>query len=438
MLLTKIIMIVLLLAFTAFFVITEFAIIKVRPSRLDQLIAEGNKNALAAKKVTSSLDEYLSACQLGITITSLGLGWLGESTIERILEPVLHYLPIPESAMLLISFALALAIMTYLHVVIGELTPKTFAIYKAEAVTLAVARPITIFYRVTYPFIKILNGSARVISRLFGLKADSEHNAALSEEELRIILTESYEKGAINQSEYKYVDRIFDFDNRLAKEIMVPRTEICTIQANASWEEILSIVQRERYTRYPVVDGDKDSIIGVVHLKDLIAIAIRSDRSNVAIHDILHPIISVIEMIPIHDLLLKMQKEQSHMALLFDEYGGTSGIVTAEDIIEEIVGEIRDEFDADEIPDIRKIGDYHYIIDSKVLLDAVNDLLNIHLQDDGIDTIGGWVLTKKYDVRTGDHVTDSGFTFTVKQMDGHHISYLEVKRSSESNPDGRK
>ena len=425
-------MIALLLAFTAFFVITEFAIIKVRPSRLDQLIAEGNKNALAAKKVTSSLDEYLSACQLGITITSLGLGWLGESTIERILEPVLHYLPIPDSAILLISFALALAIMTYLHVVIGELTPKTFAIYKAEAVTLAVARPITIFYRITYPFIKILNGSAQVIARLFGLKAGSEHNAALSEEELRIILTESYEKGAINQSEYKYVDRIFDFDNRLAKEIMVPRTEICTIQASASWDEILNLVQKERYTRYPVVDGDKDSIIGVVHLKDLIAIAIRPDRSKVTVIDILHPIISVIEMIPIHDLLLKMQKEQAHMALLFDEYGGTSGIVTAEDIIEEIVGEIRDEFDSDEIPDIRKIGDYHYIVDSKVLLDTVNDLLNTHLEEEGIDTIGGWILAKKYDVQTGDNISDSGFTFTVKEMEGHHISYLEIKRGSEN------
>ena len=425
-------MIALLLAFTAFFVITEFAIIKVRPSRLDQLIAEGNKNALAAKKVTSSLDEYLSACQLGITITSLGLGWLGESTIERILEPVLHYLPIPDSAILLISFALALAIMTYLHVVIGELTPKTFAIYKAEAVTLAVARPITIFYRITYPFIKILNGSAQVIARLFGLKAGSEHNAALSEEELRIILTESYEKGAINQSEYKYVDRIFDFDNRLAKEIMVPRTEICTIQASASWDEILNLVQKERYTRYPVVDGDKDSIIGVVHLKDLIAIAIRPDRSKVTVIDILHPIISVIEMIPIHDLLLKMQKEQAHMALLFDEYGGTSGIVTAEDIIEEIVGEIRDEFDSDEIPDIRKIGDYHYIVDSKVLLDTVNDLLNTHLEEEGIDTIGGWILAKKYDVQTGDNISDSGFTFTVKEMEGHHISYLEIKLESEN------
>lgn len=425
-------MIALLLAFTAFFVITEFAIIKVRPSRLDQLIAEGNKNALAAKKVTSSLDEYLSACQLGITITSLGLGWLGESTIERILEPVLHYLPIPDSAILLISFALALAIMTYLHVVIGELTPKTFAIYKAEAVTLAVARPITIFYRITYPFIKILNGSAQVIARLFGLKAGSEHNAALSEEELRIILTESYEKGAINQSEYKYVDRIFDFDNRLAKEIMVPRTEICTIQASASWDEILNLVQKERYTRYPVVDGDKDSIIGVVHLKDLIAIAIRPDRSKVTVIDILHPIISVIEMIPIHDLLLKMQKEQTHMALLFDEYGGTSGIVTAEDIIEEIVGEIRDEFDSDEIPDIRKIGDYHYIVDSKVLLDTVNDLLNTHLEEEGIDTIGGWILAKKYDVQTGDNISDSGFTFTVKEMEGHHISYLEIKLESEN------
>ncbi|MGN1401395.1 MAG: hemolysin family protein [Bacillus sp. (in: firmicutes)] len=424
---TNLILVALLIGLTSFFVITEFSIIKVRSSRIDQLIAEGNPRAVSAKKVISALDEYLSACQLGITITSLGLGWLGEPTIERLLAPVLDRLNIPESVTLFISFVLALSIMTYLHVVIGELAPKTLAIHKAEAISLAVAKPIIIFYKIMYPFIFVLNRSAQLITRLFGLQPASEHEVALSEEELRIVLSESYEKGTINQSEYKYVDRIFEFDNRIAKEIMKPRTEIVAISTGDSWEEILNVVRKERFTRYPVVEGDKDSIIGVVHLKDLITVAMQQDRSQISLHEIMHPIIAVIELIPIHDLLLKMQKEQSHMALLFDEYGGTSGIVTVEDILEEIVGEIRDEFDSDEIPEVRKISEDHYIVDAKLLLSEVNHLLHIDIGEEGIDSIGGWLLTKKYDLHIGDVIEEAGYHFSVTDMDDHHISYVEIK-----------
>lgn len=419
---------VLLLICTSFFVVTEFAIIKVRSTRIDQLIAEGNSKAIAAKKVISSLDEYLSATQLGITITSLGLGWLGEPTIQDMLAPLLKEFSIPASASHAISFIIALSIMTFLHVVLGELTPKTFAIHKAEAITLMVAKPIIIFYKVMYPFIKILNNSANFIAGLFGLKPASEGEMAHSEEELRIILTESYEKGQINQSEYKYVDNIFEFDNRIAKEIMVPRTEIVSISIDDSWSNIFAKLQHERFTRYPVIDGDKDSVVGVVHLKDLISVAMNTNHSSHALQDYIHPIISVIETIPIKDLLIKMQKERNHMALLFDEYGGTSGIVTAEDIIEEIVGEIQDEFDTDEIPEIQKINENHYIVDSKLLLSELNDLLLTDLNEDGIDTIGGWLLTKRYDIHLGDSVEEEGYLFTVKQIDGHHIQYIEIKK----------
>ncbi|WP_042349700.1 hemolysin family protein [Bacillus massiliigorillae] len=433
MIIVNIALVAFLIICTSFFVITEFAIIKVRPTRIDQLIAEGNKKAISAKKVISSLDEYLSATQLGITIASLGLGWLGDPTIQALLAPLLNKLNIPESATHAISFVIALSLMTFLSVVLGELTPKTFAIHKAEAVTLRIAKPIIIFHKVMYPFIKILNSSANLIARSFGLKPASEGEMAHSEEELRIILTESYEKGQINQSEYKYVDRIFDFDNRIAKEIMVPRTEIISISIDDSWDDIFSKLQHERYTRYPVIDGDKDSIVGVVHLKDLISVAMESDRSSIQLDDYIHPIISVIETIPINDLLIKMQKERNHMALLFDEYGGTAGIVTAEDIIEEIVGEIRDEFDIDEIPEIRKIAENHYIVDSKLLLEELNTVLSTDLEEEGIDTIGGWLLTKEYDLHLGDSIEDSGYIFTVNQMDGHHIQYIEIKKDITNN-----
>ena len=199
-----------LIAFTAFFVASEFAIVKVRTTRIDQLIAEGNKNALNAKKLVSNLDEYLSACQLGITITALGLGWLGEPTIEAILHPVFEFFVLPESITSVLSFIIAFSLVTFIHVVVGELTPKTFAIQKAEEIALAVAKPLIIFDHVMYPVIRGMNGSARFLAvRVFGLKSVSESEVAHSEEELRMILSESFKGGEINQAEYKYVNKIF-------------------------------------------------------------------------------------------------------------------------------------------------------------------------------------------------------------------------------------
>ena len=205
-------LVILLIAVTAFFVASEFAIVKVRSSRIDQLVSEGNQTAIAAKKVISHLDEYLSACQLGITITALGLGWLGEPTIETLLHPVFERIDLSPSITSVISFGLAFSVITFLHVVIGELSPKTFAIQKAEKVTLLFARPLIWFYRIAYPFIWTLNSSARVFTGLFGLKPASEHEIAHSEEELRIILSDSYKSGEINSSEFKFVNKIFEFD----------------------------------------------------------------------------------------------------------------------------------------------------------------------------------------------------------------------------------
>ncbi|MFS0783010.1 hemolysin family protein [Bacillus sp. 1P06AnD] len=427
MVIVNVILVAVLIIATAFFVITEFSIVKVRSTRIDQLVAEGNPRAKTVKKIISSLDEYLSATQLGITITALGLGWLGEPTIQRILAPLLKQFDIPATVSHAISFIVAFSVMTFLNVVLGELAPKTFAIHKAEAVAMIVAKPIYIFYKATYPIIKVLNGSANFIVGLFGLKAASENEIAHTEEELRMILSDSYKSGEINQSEYRYVNRIFEFDNRLAKEIMVPRTEMVSVSKDATWEDILELAANERYTRYPVIDGDKDSTIGIIHLKELLYVALSKDRSVLQLSDYIHPILSVIETIPIHDLLLKMQKERIHMALLFDEYGGTSGIVTAEDILEEIVGEIQDEFDVDERPHIQRISPDHLIVDSKVLLEELNTLLKIDLYEEGIDTIGGWLLTQKYDLETGDSVERGKFVFTVKQMDGHHLELIDIK-----------
>lgn len=422
-------MVAILIAFTGFFVAAEFAIVKVRSSRIDQLVAEGKRGALAAKKVTTNLDEYLSACQLGITVTAMGLGWLGEPTIEKLLHPLFEKWNLNPSISSVLTFGLAFMLMTYLHVVVGELAPKTMAIQKAEKVTLLFAAPLMMFYKVMYPFIWVLNGSARVITGLFGLKPASEHEVAHTEEELRLILSDSYESGEINQAEYKYVNNIFEFDNRIAKEIMVPRTEIVGFYLEDSVEEHMKVIQNERYTRYPIFGEDKDDIIGMVNVKDFFIRYMTEDQKDLSsIRSYMRPIIEVMETTPIHDLLLQMQKKRIPMAVLYDEYGGTAGIVTFEDILEEIVGEIRDEYDEDEAPPIQHVNEQHIIVDGKVLISEVKDLFGLHIEEDDVDTIGGWIMMQNHEIEEGQHVEAEGYEFKVLEKDAYQIKRVEIRK----------
>jgi CBS domain containing-hemolysin-like protein len=428
----NIFIVVVLIAFTAFFVASEFAIVKIRSTRIDQLIAEGNKNAVVAKKIISNLDEYLSACQLGITITGLGLGWVGESTVEALLHPVFEKINISPYIVKLLSFGIAFAAITFLHVVVGELAPKTLAIQKAEAITLLTARPLALFYKIMFPFIWALNGSSRIIIRLFGLKPASEHELAHSEEELRLILSESYKSGEINQSEYKYVNNIFTFDDRIAKEIMVPRTEIVALDKNKTIKENLEIIKEEKFTRYPVIDGDKDNVIGLINIKEVFTELATNGNLDTekSIEEFVRPIIKVIESIPIHDLLVKMQKERIHMAILYDEYGGTSGLVTVEDILEEIVGEIQDEFDDDEKPIIQQINQDRTLVDGRILISEINDLLGLNIEEEDVDTLGGWMLTKRYDIQQGESIEYGPYIFLVAEMVENHIKKIEIIKSN--------
>lgn len=427
----NLVFIVILIALTAFFVISEFAIVKVRSSRIHQLLEEGHSKAPAAKLVISSLDEYLSACQLGITITALALGWIGEPAMAGILRPLMDFLGVPSSLSHVIIVGAAFFIITFLHVVVGELAPKTLAIQKAEELTLLLARPLIIFYKAMYPFIWTLNGTARLITGLFGIKPVSESDAAHTEEELRLILSESLKSGEINPSEFKYVNKIFEFDDRIAKEIMVPRTEMVTLSKEMTIQEFIDVVREERFTRYPIIDGDKDHVIGLVNFKEVLTDYVRQKEIGpVLLEQYVRPVIRVIDSVPIHELLLKLQKERIHMAVLMDEYGGTSGLVTIEDILEEIVGEIQDEFDTDEVPLIQKISDTHYIIDGKVLIDEVNTLLHLSMEDEDIDTIGGWILTENYEASQGDIIDYHDYLFTVKAMEDHQIKYVEVRKKS--------
>lgn len=424
MALINLLMVAILILLTAFFVITEFSIVKVRVTRIDNLIDEGNKNALYVKKLIDNLDTYLSACQLGITVTALGIGWLGEPAVASLLNPLLTSLEINAALSHAISVGVAFFIITFLHVVIGELAPKTIAIQNAEKVALLLSRPLIFFHKIMFPFIWLLNGSARLLTRLFGYKSMQENEQAHTEEELRLILSESFESGEINQSEMVYVNNIFEFDDRLAKEIMVPRTEMVCFFKEDSFEENIEVINEGQFTRYPVAREDKDHIVGLVNLKEIFTGHINKDKQ--AIEKYIRPVLHVSQITPIKQVLVKMQKERIHMAIVIDEYGGTAGLVTVEDILEEIVGEIRDEFDSNEKPMFEEINGDEIIVAGKVLLDEINEFLGIELEDDEVDTVGGWIITHNVDAKQGTVVKKQGYQFIVEEIDGYQIKKVRI------------
>jgi CBS domain containing-hemolysin-like protein len=400
-------------------------------SRIDQLIEEGNKRAVAAKKVVSDLDYYLSACQLGITVTALGLGTLGEPTVEKLLHPVFDYLGIPAAMSTVASYALALMIMTLLHVVLGELAPKTLAIQYAERLTLMLAPSLVAFGKIFFPLIWFMNGTSRALLRLFGVKPAS-HEQAHSEEELQIIMTQSFQSGEINQTELTYMQNIFAFDERVAKDIMIPRTQMVVLDSVMEKEEILQIIDEHHYTRYPITEnGDKDKIIGVVNTKEMVTEYALGKVTTLEEH--IHKIPFILETARLQDVLLKMKKDQIHIVIVIDEFGGTSGIISIEDILEEIVGEIRDEFDDDEIPDIIENGKDEYLINGRVQLDELEDRFNIKFENTyNVDTIGGWIQVEMLQADGKQEPINQGNQqWKIVQSDNHQILQVSLKLQSE-------
>ncbi len=417
-------LLVILIALTAFFVGSEFAVVKIRMSRLDQLIAEGNKKAVMAKKVASDLDYYLSACQLGITVTALGLGALGKPTVERLMYPIFEFFAVSDALASAASYAIAFLLVTYLHVVVGEMAPKTLAIQFAEKMSLLLAPPLYWFGQIMKPFIWALNGAARVLLRLFGVQP-AGHEQAYSEEELKIVMAQSYEGGAINETELSYMENVFSFDERVAKDIMVPRTELVTLDKDMPLKEIIEILDENNYTRYPVTeDGDKDRVLGFVSAKKMLPHIVAG--RDWQLEEFILELPTVFEATGLQNALLHMQNARVHIALVADEYGGTAGMITMEDILEEIVGEIRDEFDADEVPEISKINEDQYLINGRVLLKDLEDRFGLSFDDsEEIDTIGGWIHFKSLgEVQPGETVTEDQTLWTVTEMDNQQIKQV--------------
>ncbi len=421
----NIIVILLLVFMNAFFVATEFSVVKVRKSRIETLVLDGNLAAKYAQKVVNDLNSYLSACQLGITLASLGLGWIGEPAVAKILDPLFNLLSLSHGAVHSISFILGFTIITAFHIVLGELVPKSMAILSAEKIALFTALPLVIFYRISYPIMWLFNHSTRLILRIFGVSQQDEHESAHTDSEIMLLVEDSYKHGLIDQTELTFVDNIFDFSEKVVREIMIPRTDMVCFFIEDSFDTFLEIAMSEELTRYPVCENSKDNVIGFIHIKDLYKQKIHGEDQS--IDGIIRNIISVHESTSISVLFKKFQKEKAQLAIVIDEYGGTAGLVTVEDILEEIVGEIQDEFD-EEGEHIEELKDGGYSLDGIVLIEDVNELLELDIQIEGVDTIGGWFYSQLDTTpQVNQKIRYKDYEFVITKCSKQRISKLSVK-----------
>ena len=416
------------LAMNAFFVIAEFAMVRVRPSQIEMALQEGKRGAVAAKRVTSNVNAYLAACQLGITLASLALGWLGEPAFSALVRPLLAPLGASDVIVSSISVAIGYILMTMLHVVVGEQIPKSFAIFSTERWALRTSGVLVWFYRITYPIMFVFNSLTRAAVRLAGHDPDNEHEV-YTDEEIKLLIDESTESGLIDPAQNEYVDNIFDIGDKDAEAIMTPRTDVVCLDLEDSLEENLQHVRNYKYTRYPVCRGSKDRIVGFIHVKDLY-----SARAAERLEDLpIRPIEAVPEGISVSKLLSLLQRKRTKIAVVVDEHGGTSGIVTMSDIMEQIVGSMPDEYAHGIDGRIVEIAEGDYLVDGSASIDAVVDLIGFAPEEvNECETAGGLLLALFDRIPAeGDEVdvlSESGAkaNFMVVDMDNLRIDKIRV------------
>ena len=423
--LLQLVLVVFLIFMNGFFVAAEFACVKIRPSRLETLIQEGSKRAAYAKRLTDHLDASLSVTQLGITLASLGLGWVGEPAVAMLILPVTQAMGIDATIGHTISLVLAFSIITAGHIILGELTPKTMAIQSVEKIMLAVALPMLIFHKVMYPFVWLLNHVANWVTRRMGFEAATEGENAHTEEEIRLLMEESHRQGLIDDTEANFVDNVFDFTELNVREIMTPRTDMVVLYLEDSFEDNLAIIMEEQLTRYPICREDKDHIIGFLHVKDLMKLMVEGKKPN--LRKLARKALVVPESMDVNVLLKTMQGSHSQLAIVVDEFGGTAGMVTIEDIVEEIVGDIQDEFD-EERPTAEARGNHVYSVDAKMLLEELEDILEIKIEDEDVDSVGGWLYDQiGGEPQVGQMAAAAGNLLFVEEVDGARITRVLVK-----------
>lgn len=432
-------LVVFLVFLNGFFVAAEFAIVKIRETQLVELEEKGNRRAIVARRIVKNLDASLSATQLGITLASLGLGWFAEPVFAVLLSPVLDWLNIGEiewagisvSAEKLkhsISFAFGFSVITFMHIVMGELAPKSLAIQRPLPTTMWVAAPLELFYKVSYPLIWMLNNASQWILKMFGIHPVSEAELIHSEEELRMLFTSAHEHEGGSELQRKIVFNAMDLKRRIVREVMRPRQEITALDTEASIAECLEVAEKTRYSRFPLCEeGDVDKILGVIHFKDLYASRSRA-RTGRDLKSVARKLIYVPETARLEKLLTLFMERKLHFAIVVDEYGGTTGMVTLENILEELVGQIQDEFDQEK-PLLVQLSDTMWDIDGALPLHELSELVGEELQEEGVTTSSGWVTQQKGGFpKKGDELEIGDFLLRVEEVDLTRVGRLRLHK----------
>jgi CBS domain containing-hemolysin-like protein len=416
-----------LVALNGFFVAAEFALVRVRETRLVQLEQEGSVRAGVVRNALQDLDAYLSVCQVGITIASLALGWVGEPAVSALIRPGFEALGVfNEGLVEIVAVVLGFAVITYAHLVFGEQAPKYFSIQRAEATSLWIARPLRIFMFLFRPLVWLVNASTNFVLRPWNVRL-GEEDEVHSEEELRIMITSSTSQGILEPQEREYLNNVFDFGDTVAREVMVPRPDIEALPGDAPLEELVERAAFGRYTRYPVYDDDLDHVLGAVHVKDLFRAA-KEDGESFDLKPLIRDCLVVPENKRIEEILREFQGLKLQMAIVIDEWGSVEGLVTIEDVLEEIVGEIQDEFDEPEAA-IEPLGNGTYAVDGRIPITDVNDYFSLDLPHEDFDTIGGYVLgSLGRPPEPGDTVEVGDGILRVKSVDGPRVSMLTFER----------
>ncbi len=420
-----------LVAMNGFFVVAEFALVSVRRSRVDELIAQGNAPARVVRRAIQDPDRFIAATQLGITLASLGLGWIGEPAFAGLIVPLVAAIPGPWDEVLVHSIAggLAFALITFLHVVLGELAPKSIALQYAERASLIVARPIVWTEKLFRPFIWLLNGTGNGLLKLLGLGAVRGHQQVHSVEELKILMRESQEGGAIEADQEEMLQKVFAFGERQVREVMIPRPDVVGVEKGATLRELLDLFAATRHARFPVYEGDLDQVVGIVAVKDiLLALARNPAQVEAPIGELARPALFVPETAAVADLLAEMRASHNQMAVVIDEYGGTAGIVTVEELVEEIVGRLSDELVPAAGPVVR-LDERTVEIDALLRVDEVNEQLGLDLPEgEEYETVAGLLLYRLQHIPIeGEVLSCQGVELEVTQMKGPKIEKVQIR-----------
>jgi CBS domain containing-hemolysin-like protein len=424
----ELIAVILLIFANAFFVAAEFAIVKVRSSQITPLAEKNNRSAKTVVKLLANLDAYLSASQVGITMTSLGLGWVGEPVTAKLLEPVFTFFGLENAKTIhTLSVIIGFVFLTFLHISLGEQAPKMLAIKNPKSTSLVIAIPLNLFYISFKPVVWLLNHAANFILRLIGIQQVSESERINSEEELRMLIAEGRKSGAIDQTEHQLIEKIFEFNDKQASEIMVPRNHMVAININDSRDKIFQIVTEEGFSRIPVYKDTIDNIVGIIYSKDLISAA--EHKELITLNDIIRPAFFVSSTKQIGNLLKEMQRNKVHMAIVVDEYGGVEGLVTIEDIIEEIVGEIQDEYDV-EAQDVVTEKSGVYLVNPIISIEDFNKKFGTAIPEDpDYQTLNGFLQKVTGHIpEVYERIDYKGMSFVITKKTGNRILQVRVQK----------